>query len=68
MSALTAGAGALTLNVLNNSHAKFGDMSQMLRADIMTGAAWHKLVDKALTMKTQYDVDMLFSDVELPVR
>ncbi len=26
------------------------------------------MVDKALTMKTQYDVDMLFSDVELPVR
>lgn len=45
---VSASAG-LTLNVLNNSHAKFGDMSQMLRADIMTGAAWHKLVDKALT-------------------
>lgn len=53
VSALTAGAGALTLNVLNNSHAKFGDMSQMLRADIMTGAAWHKLVDKALTNSSQ---------------
>lgn len=42
-------SGGLTLNVLNGSHAKFGDMSQMLVADVMTGAAWHKLVDKALT-------------------
>lgn len=49
---VSATAG-LTLNVLNNSHAKFGDMSQMLRADIMTGAAWHKLVDKALTNSSQ---------------
>lgn len=46
-------SAGLTLNVLNNSHAKFGDMSQMLRADIMTGAAWHKLVDKALTNSSQ---------------
>lgn len=46
-------AAGLTLNVLNNSHAKFGDMSQMLRADIMTGAAWHKLIDKALTNSSQ---------------
>lgn len=53
VSALTAGAGALTLNVLNGSHAKFGDMSQMLRADIMTGAAYHKLIDKALTNASQ---------------
>lgn len=49
---VSASAG-LTLNVLNNSHAKFGDMSQMLRADIMTGAAWHKLIDKALTNSSQ---------------
>ena len=49
VSALTAGAGALTLNVLNNSHAKFGDMSQMLRADVMHSSAYHKLIDKALT-------------------
>lgn len=41
--------GGLTLNVLNNSHAKFGDQSQLLVADVMTGAAWHKLIDKALT-------------------
>ena len=48
VSALTAGAGALTQSALNGSHAKFGDMSRMLRADIMTGAAYHKLLEKGL--------------------
>ncbi len=48
VSAQTAGAGALTQSVLNGSHAKFGDMSGMLRADIMTGAAYHKLLEKGL--------------------
>ena len=48
VSALTSGAGALTQSALNGSHAKFGDMSQMLRADIMTGAAYHKLLEKGL--------------------
>lgn len=41
--------GGMTLNVLNGSHAKFGDTSQMLVTDVMTGTAWHKLVDKAIT-------------------
>lgn len=45
--------GGLTLNVLNNSHAKFGDQSQLLVTDVMTGAAWHKLIDKALTNSSQ---------------
>lgn len=49
---VSATAG-LTLNALNNSHAKFGDQSQLLVADVMTGAAWHKLVDKALTNSSQ---------------
>ena len=48
VSALTAGAGALTQSALNGSHAKFGDMSGLLRADIMTGAAYHKLLEKGL--------------------
>lgn len=43
----------LSLNVLNNSHAKFGDQSQLLVTDIMTGAAYHTLVDKALTNTNQ---------------
>lgn len=34
--------------VLNNSHAKFGDMSGMLITDVMTGASYHKLIDNAL--------------------
>lgn len=53
VSALTAGAGALTQQVLNGSHAKFGDMSGMLTTDFMTGAAYHKLVDKGLANGTQ---------------
>lgn len=53
VSALTAGAGAMTQNVLNNSHAKFGDMSGMLITDVMTGAVYHKLIDQALTNSTQ---------------
>lgn len=49
---VSATAG-ITLNALNNSHAKFGDQSALLVADIMTGAVWHKLVDKALTNSNQ---------------
>ncbi len=48
VSALTSGAGALTQTALNGSHAKFGDMSGMLIADVMTGAAYHKLLEKGL--------------------
>ncbi len=48
VSALTAGAGALTQTVLNGSHAKFGDRSMSLRADVMTGSAYHKLLEKGL--------------------
>lgn len=44
---VSATAG-LSQQVLNGSHAKFGDMSGMLVADVMTGAAYHTLVDKAL--------------------
>ena len=49
---VSASAG-LSLNALNNSHAKFGDQSQLLITDIMTGAAYHTLVDKALTNANQ---------------
>jgi len=48
VSALTGGAGALNQAVLNGSHAKFGDMSGMLITDFMTGAAYHKLIEKGL--------------------
>ena len=38
----------LNQQALNGSHALFGDMSQMLTTDIMSGAAYHTLIDKAL--------------------
>lgn len=44
---VSASAG-LTQSVMNGSHAKFGDMSMMLSTDIMTGAAYHKLIEKGL--------------------
>jgi hypothetical protein len=49
---VSASAG-MTQNVLNGSHAKFGDMSGMLITDVMTGAVYHKLIDQALTNSTQ---------------
>lgn len=49
---VSATAG-ISLNVLNNSHAKFGDQSQLLVADVMTGATYHNLIDKALTNSSQ---------------
>ena len=42
-------AGAITQNALNGSHAKFGDMSGMLVADVMTGSTYHRLIDQSLT-------------------
>jgi hypothetical protein len=33
---------------LNSSHAKFGDASQNLVAQVMTGSSWHKLVGQNL--------------------
>lgn len=38
----------ITQSAINNAHAKFGDMSQMIVADVMTGSTWHKLVDQGL--------------------
>ena len=49
---VSATAG-ISLNALNGSHAKFGDQSQLLITDVMTGATWHSLVDKALTNSSQ---------------
>ena len=44
---VSATSGA-TQKALNGSHAKFGDRSMMLRADIMRGETYHKLVDNGL--------------------
>ena len=38
----------ITQTAINGSHAKFGDMSQMLVCDIMQGQTYHKLVDQGL--------------------
>ena len=48
VSALTAGAGALTSKVLNSSHFKFGDAAGMLRADIMHSRGNEALINNAL--------------------
>lgn len=41
-------SSGITQQALNGSHAKFGDSSMMLRADVMTGRVYHALVDEAL--------------------
>lgn len=38
---------------LNNAHSKFGDASQSLRTQIMTGIAYHSLIDSALANAEQ---------------
>lgn len=40
--------GKITQTAINGSHAKFGDMSQMLVCDVMQGQTYHKLVDQGL--------------------
>jgi hypothetical protein len=37
---------------LNNAHAKFGDASQSLVAQVMQGTTWHKLVGQAIANST----------------
>jgi hypothetical protein len=44
---VSATAG-ITQAGLNSSHAKFGDASQNLVAQVMTGSTWHKLVGQNL--------------------
>ncbi|WP_460044125.1 major capsid protein [Pseudomonas sp. S2_H01] len=44
---VSATAG-ITQAGLNSSHAKFGDASQNLIAQVMTGSTWHKLVGQNL--------------------
>lgn len=40
---------AITYRDINQAHAKFGDMSQLIVADIMDGATYHNLIDLNLT-------------------
>ncbi|WP_397448137.1 major capsid protein [Pseudomonas sp. NA-150] len=44
---VSATAG-ITQAALNNTHAKFGDASQNLVAQVMQGSTWHKLVGQGL--------------------
>lgn len=53
VSALSAGAGALNYGALNGAHAKFGDASGNLVAQVMNGQAYHKLIEKNLANAPQ---------------
>jgi len=44
-----SGSAGVTQGGLNNSHRKFGDMSSILSADVMTGDVYHRLVAEAIT-------------------
>lgn len=44
-----SGTAGVTQGGLNNSHRKFGDMSSILSADVMTGDVYHRLVAEAIT-------------------
>jgi hypothetical protein len=44
---VSASAG-ISQTAINGSHAKFGDMSSMLRADVMSGATFHAMIDNSL--------------------
>ena len=61
---VSATAG-ITQVALNNSHAKFGDMSQLIVADVMTGSVYHRLVSEALTNTSQLFTSSNVTVVEL---
>lgn len=47
---ITAGTNAvITYNTINDAHAKFGDRSTDLVANVMTGSMYHKLIGQNLT-------------------
>lgn len=51
---ITAGTNAvITYNVLNDAHAKFGDRSNDIVANVMTGSMYHKLIGQNLTNSTR---------------
>jgi len=51
---ITAGTNAvITYNVINNAHALFGDRSNDIVANVMTGGVYHKLVNQNLTNSTR---------------
>jgi len=51
---ITAGTDAvITYGTLNGAHAKFGDRSADIVANVMTGSMYHKLIDQNLTNATR---------------
>jgi hypothetical protein len=48
-----SGTGPLSYNDLNNAHAKFGDSSGLIVANVMDGVAYHNLIDANLTNTPQ---------------
>lgn len=44
-----SGSAGMTYGAINSAHAKFGDMSGMIVANVMTGTVAHKLVGDNLT-------------------
>lgn len=49
---VSASAG-ITYSAMNNAHAKFGDHSTLLVAQVMTGEVYHKLIGQNLTNTPQ---------------
>lgn len=49
---VSASAG-MTYGAINNAHAKFGDMSSQIAANVMTGTVAHKLIGDNLTNGTR---------------
>ncbi len=47
------GTGPITYNDINAAHAKFGDSSSLIVADIMDGVSYHNLIDNNLTNTPQ---------------
>jgi len=51
---ISAGTNAvITYNTINAAHAKFGDRSGDIVANVMTGSMFHKLIDQNLTNSTR---------------
>lgn len=42
-------SAAVSQGALNGSHAKFGDMSNQLITDVMTGSVYHRLIGESIT-------------------
>jgi len=60
-----SGSGGITQVVLNNSHRKFGDQSQLLIADVMTGDVYHRLIGEAIANAGQLFVSGNVQVVEI---